>query len=105
MAGDSGGVPSYKGAVNLDHTSRSRAGIAMGGLEPDGTVAGGARDFGQGGCELPRMGVDLRVIGRRGIIGRFVLVPTSGRTVSAERMLVAVALASALGLALAPASS
>jgi hypothetical protein len=74
-------------------------------LEADGTLAGSLRGAGDHGVELPSAGVDLRVAGRRGIVGRFVLVPTPEATVSAERLLVAAALAHALGLALAPAAS
>jgi len=45
--------------------------------------------------------VDLRVVGPRGIVGRFVLAPSAGVAISGERLLVAVATAHALGLALA----
>jgi len=71
-------------------------------LEADGTISGSAR---RSGRELPSGGVDLRVAGPRGVIGRFVLVPTPGVRVSAERLLVAAALTHALGLAMAPAAS
>ena len=71
-------------------------------LEPDGTISDSSRHLGDRGIELPRAGVDLRVPGPRGVIGRFVLVPTPGATVSSERLLVAAALAHALGLALTP---
>jgi hypothetical protein len=74
-------------------------------LEADGAISGSSRRFGHGGFELPSRGLDLRVVGRRGIIGRFVLVPTPDARVSSERLLVAVALAHALGLALAPTPS
>jgi hypothetical protein len=57
------------------------------------------------GYRLPPAGVDLRVIGQRGIVGRFVLVPGEGAPVSAERLLVAVSLANALGLAMTPIAS
>jgi len=52
--------------------------------------------------ELASGGVDLRVVGRAGIIGRFILVPSTHLRVSAERVLVSIALANELGLALAP---
>lgn len=74
-------------------------------LEPDGVITGSSRRFDDGGTELPPAGVDLRVVGPRGIVGRFVLVPSAGAAISTERLLVAVALAHALGLALAPTAS
>ena len=74
-------------------------------LEPDGSIPGSSPAAGRGGVELPPGGVDLRVIGRTGIVGRFVLEPAPATTISAERLLVAVALAHALGLALAPTGS
>lgn len=74
-------------------------------LEPDGVITGSVRRFGDLGTRLPADGVDLRVIGPKGIIGRFVLVPTPDVAISPERLLVAVSLAHALGLALAPATS
>ena len=74
-------------------------------LEPDGTLSGSKRHPANTGIELPAAGVDLRVAGRRGTVGRFVLIPTPEATVSAERLLVAAALAHALGLALAPTAS
>lgn len=54
------------------------------------------------GYRLPAAGVDLRVVGQRGVIGRFVLDPTPDARISAERVLVALSLAHALGLALTP---
>lgn len=74
-------------------------------LESDGVLAGSVRRYGGAGIQLPAVGADLRVVGPRGIIGRFVLVPTPEVVISAERLLVAVALADALGLALAPTAS
>ncbi|MGH9189916.1 MAG: DUF4118 domain-containing protein [Acidimicrobiales bacterium] len=71
-------------------------------LEPDGVIAGSHRHFGSAGVELPAGGADLRVIGPKGTIGRFVVVPTPDVTISNERLLVAVALSHSLGLALAP---
>lgn len=69
-------------------------------LQADGAVSGRSRVFhSHGGFELPSAGVDLRVVGRKGVVGRFVLVPTPGALVSTERLLVAVALADELGLA------
>ncbi len=73
-------------------------------LQPDGAVAGSPPRFGTSGFELPPAGVDLRVAGPSGVIGRFVLVPGHGAGISTERLLVALSLADALGLALAPAA-
>jgi hypothetical protein len=74
-------------------------------LELDGAVGGSGRRIRRRGYRLPAAGVDLRVVGQRGIVGRFVLVPGDGVAVSAERLLVAVSLANALGLALTPIAS
>lgn len=71
-------------------------------LELDGAIPGTAGAFRRRGYRLPRAGVDLRVVGQRGVVGRFVLEPKPGTSVSAERLLVAVSLAHALGLALTP---
>lgn len=72
-------------------------------LEPDGSISG--HHHGHAGLELPTDGVDLRVAGRRGTVGRFILVPGSEQTVSTERLIVAVALAHELGLAFAATAS
>jgi hypothetical protein len=74
-------------------------------LELDGTAGGSVRRIHRRGYRLPPAGADLRVIGQRGIVGRFVLVPGEGAPVSAERLLVAVSLANALGLAMTPIAS
>lgn len=71
-------------------------------LELDGAIPGTGSAFRRRGYRLPRAGVDLRVVGQRGVVGRFVLEPMPGAPVSAERLLVAVSLAHALGLALTP---
>jgi hypothetical protein len=70
-------------------------------LRADGTIAATSpRVFHPNqGFELPSLGVDLRVVGRRGTIGRFVLMPEPNARVSTERLLTAVALADELGLA------
>ncbi|MGH9278908.1 MAG: DUF4118 domain-containing protein [Acidimicrobiales bacterium] len=71
-------------------------------LQRDGTLAGrSGAVFAHGGFELPSGGVELPVVSRREAIGRFVLVPAPGTRVSAEQLLVAVALAHELGLAFA----
>jgi two-component system sensor histidine kinase KdpD len=71
-------------------------------LERDGTVSTSVHRYTHDGFELPRGGVELRVVGRGETVGRFVLAPTPGVGVSAQRLLVAVALADQLGLALTP---
>ncbi len=71
-------------------------------LELDGAIAGSGSRVRRRGYRLPAAGVDLRVVGQRGIVGRFVLAPSPGVAVSAERLLVALSLANALGLALTP---
>lgn len=74
-------------------------------LELDGSITGRARRGAHGGVELPGRGVDLRVVGRGSTVGRFILVPAADRAVSAERLIVAVALANELGLACTAAAS
>jgi len=74
-------------------------------LEVDGPAGGPVRRIRRRGYRLPAGGADLRVVGQRGIVGRFVLTPGPGAGVSAERLLVAVSLANALGLALTPIAS
>jgi hypothetical protein len=74
-------------------------------LEPVGTITGSPRSYSHRDYHLPSGGVDLRVVGRRGTIGRFVLLPAPDATVSSERLIVAVALAQELGLALAATAS
>lgn len=73
-------------------------------LELDGAVGGASPRLRKRGYRLPSEGVDLRVVGQRGIVGRFVLVPGRPVPVSAERMLVALSLAHAVGLALTSAA-
>jgi hypothetical protein len=74
-------------------------------LERDGVISGSPRRYGHGGLVLPSAGVDLRVVGPRGIVGRFVLVPAPDAGIPAERLLVATALAHELGLACAAMAS
>jgi hypothetical protein len=71
-------------------------------LALDGAIPGTRGGFRRRGYRLPGGGVDLRVVGQRGVVGRFVLVPAPGARVSAERLLVAGSLVHALGLALTP---
>jgi hypothetical protein len=71
-------------------------------LELDGAIPGTRGGFRRRAYRLPGAGVDLRVVGQRGVVGRFVLAPAPGAAVSAERLLVAVSLVHALGLALTP---
>lgn len=70
-------------------------------LGRDGTISGSRIAYPDGGLELPGEGVDLRVVGRAGTIGRFVLVPRPEMRVSSDGLLLSVALAHELGLALA----
>jgi hypothetical protein len=74
-------------------------------LDLDGTAGGSMPRLSRRGYRLPATGVDLRVVGQRGVVGRFVLVPGEGAPVSSERLLVAVSLANALGLAMTPIAS
>jgi hypothetical protein len=53
------------------------------------------------GFELPADGVELLVMGRGRLLGRFVLAPTPGTGVSLEQRVVAVALADQVGAVLA----
>ena len=71
-------------------------------LELGGAIPGTGRGFRRRGYRLPRAGVDLRVVGQRGVVGRLVLAPRPGTCVSAEQLLVAVSIAHALGLAITP---
>lgn len=57
------------------------------------------------GFELPRDGVELPVLGRGHVLGRFVLSPTPHTGVSLEQRVVAVALADQVGAALAASQS
>lgn len=74
-------------------------------LDPDGPIAGSSFRSAHGGYELPSGGADLRVVGRKGIVGRYILVTPPGVQVSSERLLVAVTLAHELGATLAPGAS
>ena len=56
--------------------------------------------FARKGFELPRGGAQLFVVGARRTLGRFVLIPTPGEGVSAERRMMAIALADQLAAAL-----
>ena len=70
-------------------------------LERSGTVASVVHRYTHDGFELPAEGVELPVVAGDQTVGRFVLLPTPGVGVSAERRLVAVALADQVGAALA----
>ena len=56
--------------------------------------------YSHGGFELPAEGVELAVLSRGQPVGRFVLVPTPGRSASLEQRIVAVAIADLVGAAL-----
>jgi hypothetical protein len=53
------------------------------------------------GFAFPASGVELPVLGRGNVIGRFVLVPQPETSVSLEQRVVAVAIADQVGAALA----
>ncbi|MET0324051.1 MAG: DUF4118 domain-containing protein [Ilumatobacteraceae bacterium] len=64
-----------------------------GAIEGAKTMRFGRGEDGRGGFELPSHGVELPVLARGQHIGRFVLIPTEGHSVSLEERLVAVAIA------------
>jgi len=70
-------------------------------LERSGVVSWHDYRFRDGGFELPPDGVELPVLGRGQVLGRFVLDPTPGTGVSLEQRVVAVALADQVGGVLA----
>ena len=70
-------------------------------LEHSGALPAHGYRFQKGGFELPREGIELRVLGRGQLLGRFVLDPTPGTPVALERRVVAVAIADAVGAVLA----
>ena len=70
-------------------------------MERNGTVIATEHWYARGELELPRDGVELCVIGGGVTLGRFVLVPTRGVGVSAERRIIGIALADQLGVAMA----
>ena len=70
-------------------------------LERSGTVSWREPRLRAAGFELPREGVELPVMGRGQLLGRFVLIPTPGVGVSLEQRVVAVALADQVGAVLA----
>ena len=74
-------------------------------LERTGVVPSREHRWYHGGFELPRDGVELRVLGRGHVLGRFVLTPTPDTGVSLEERVVAVALADQVGAVLAAAQS
>jgi hypothetical protein len=57
------------------------------------------------GFELPAGGIELPVLGRGNVLGRFVLEPMPGSGVSLEERVVAVALADQVGAVLAATGS
>ena len=70
-------------------------------LERSGALASGRYRARREGFELPAGGVELAVLGRGHLLGRFVLSPTPGTGVSLEQRVVAVAVADQVGAALA----
>jgi hypothetical protein len=67
-------------------------------LERTGVVS--VMEYHDGGFALPPDGVELPVLGRGNVLGRFVLVPQPGTTVTLERRIVAVSIADHVGAAL-----
>lgn len=70
-------------------------------VERSGVVSWQHYRLRDGGFELPPDGVELPVLGRGQLLGRFVLEPTPGTGVSLEQRVVAVALADQVGAVLA----
>jgi len=70
-------------------------------FERSGFVTGHEHRFQRGGLELPAEGVELPVLGRGQLLGRFVLDPTPGTGISLEQRVVAVAMADQVGAVLA----
>jgi hypothetical protein len=70
-------------------------------LERSGVVSWPQYRFRDGGFELPADGVELPVLGRGNVLGRFVLEPQAKTGVSLEQRVVAVALADQVGSVLA----
>jgi hypothetical protein len=70
-------------------------------FERNGLVAWRILRLRNGGLALPDEGVELPVLGRGQVLGRFVLYPRSGTGVSLEQRVVAVALADQVGAVLA----
>ena len=70
-------------------------------VTPDGDVIHGGYLWGVSSMGLPGSDLDLPVYFGGRVVGRFVLVPTPGWPVDLERMIVAVAIASQVGAALA----
>lgn len=69
--------------------------------QSESEVAAGALWFDPEPTELPAGGADLAVVGRGRVLGRFVLRPTPGTTLSLERRAAALILANQVGAALA----
>lgn len=70
-------------------------------FERNGFVTGRADRLQTAGLELPEAGVELPVLGRGQLLGRFVLDPTPGTAISLEQRVVAVAVADQVGAVLA----
>jgi len=70
-------------------------------LERSGAVAWQDYRLTTEGFALPERGVELPIVGRGRLLGRFVLQPTPDRGVSLEQRVAAIAIADQVGLALA----
>jgi len=70
-------------------------------LDHDGRVRWGELGWGTESLGLPSKGVTLAAHGQGRVVGTFTLIPTPGRLLGEDRLLVAVALADQVGAALA----
>jgi K+-sensing histidine kinase KdpD len=70
-------------------------------VAPSGEVTVGQESWPTYDLGLPTHGVDLPVRGGGWLLGHFLLTPTAGRSISHERLLVAVAIADQVGAAIA----
>ena len=70
-------------------------------LDRSGAVSWRRYRLTRSGFELPAAGVELPVVGRGRVLGRFVLEPTRGRGVPLDQRVAAITIADQVGLALA----
>lgn len=70
-------------------------------VTPEGDLTIGSETWATQELGLPTRGVDLPVRGSGWLLGHFLLTPTPGRSVSRQRLMVAVAIADQVGAALA----
>ena len=82
-------------------STRPRSSATTNGSSAAASCRGATTGCSADGFELPAAGVELLVMGRGRLLGRFVLDPTPGTGVSLEQRVVAVALADQVGAVLA----